>query len=387
MKKTDSIRSNPTPHGHTICALLLWLLTLPVLAPSQGTAADLKPATGANATVTPSNTGTIATTVTDSSGVWSVNNNYASCNAGSVGLGTSIPTPGVRLEVNGPLRVTAGGSGGIFQIAAPNGETGLGVVGANRFDLRFDGSSVKLVAGTGIKPPFPEDGIVVKTTGNVGIGSLNPVAKLEVVGRDALRLIGDQPFLTIEDDTAGNAASRIQGAGGEMLLMPQSYLNGSDRNAYAKLANSGDLSVKSLNVRGGTVLAESFEFSATAISEGSVVVIDPDSPGKLKPSSEAYDKRVAGIVSGARGLSPGISLREEAILEGGQNVALSGRVYVLADASSDAIIPGDLLTTSNTPGHAMKASDHTRAQGAILGKAMSGLREAKGLVLVLVTLQ
>jgi hypothetical protein len=74
-------------------------------------------------------------------------------------------------------------------------------------------------------------------------------------------------------------------------------------------------------------------------------------------------------------------------LEGGQNVALSGRVYVLADASSDEITPGDLLTTSGTPGHAMKASDQTRAQGAILGKAMSGLREAKGLVLVLVTLQ
>ncbi|HZJ15676.1 MAG TPA: hypothetical protein VFD27_11530, partial [Chthoniobacteraceae bacterium] len=295
MKKIDSNRNNPTPHARIIYALLLVLLAMPGFAHAQGTAANVTPAAG----------------------VWSFTNNYASYN-GSVGIGTSSPTRGVLLEVNGPTRVTAGGSGGTFQIAAPNGETGLAVVGTNRFDLRFDGSSVKLVAGTGIKPPFPENGIVVNTSGNVGIGTANPVAKLEVVGQDALRLIGDQPFLTLEDDNVGYAAIRIQGVGGEMLLAPQSYLNGSNGNAYAKLANSGDLSVKSLNVRGGAALAETFEFSATQIAEGSVVVIDPEFPGKLKLSSEAYDKRVAGIVSGARGVSPGISLREEDILEGGQ---------------------------------------------------------------------
>lgn len=75
------------------------------------------------------------------------------------------------------------------------------------------------------------------------------------------------------------------------------------------------------------------------------------------------------------------------MLEGGKNVALTGRVYVQADASNGAIYPGDLLTTSSTPGHAMKVTDHARAQGAILGKAMTGLAESQGLVLVLVTLQ
>jgi len=68
-------------------------------------------------------------------------------------------------------------------------------------------------------------------------------------------------------------------------------------------------------------------------------------------------------------------------------VALTGRVYVQADTSNGAIKPGDLLTTSGTPGRAMKVSDHVRAQGAILGKAMTALNEGKGLVLVLVTLQ
>jgi hypothetical protein len=60
---------------------------------------------------------------------------------------------------------------------------------------------------------------------------------------------------------------------------------------------------------------------------------------------------------------------------------------VRADASQGAIKPGDLLTTSAIPGHAMKVTDHLRAQGAILGKAMSALKQGQGLVLVLVTLQ
>jgi hypothetical protein len=74
-------------------------------------------------------------------------------------------------------------------------------------------------------------------------------------------------------------------------------------------------------------------------------------------------------------------------VDGDQNVALSGRVYVKADAAFGAIRPGDLLTTCDTPGHAMRVSNHARAQGAILGKAMTALPSGQGEVLVLVTLQ
>ena len=58
-----------------------------------------------------------------------------------------------------------------------------------------------------------------------------------------------------------------------------------------------------------------------------------------------------------------------------------------ADASNGAIQPGDLLTTSGVPGRAMKVTDHAKAAGAILGKAMTGLGDGQGMVLVLVTLQ
>lgn len=146
-------------------------------------------------------------------------------------------------------------------------------------------------------------------------------------------------------------------------------------------------SVCMLTIRGGCDLAEPFPMKEEEIEKGSVVVIDREHPGQLRRSSRAYDKRVAGIVSGANGIHSGISLHQEGILEGGKEVALTGRVYALADAGNGEIEPGDLLTTSNTPGHAMKVADQAKAQGAILGKAMSGLKDGKGLVLVLVTLQ
>jgi hypothetical protein len=75
------------------------------------------------------------------------------------------------------------------------------------------------------------------------------------------------------------------------------------------------------------------------------------------------------------------------VADGSHPVALTGRVYVKVDATHGAIEPGDLLTTSPTPGHAMKADDPGRAHGTILGKAMTGLESGTGLVLVLVTLQ
>ncbi|MGH7971322.1 MAG: hypothetical protein ACREIC_21605, partial [Limisphaerales bacterium] len=92
-------------------------------------------------------------------------------------------------------------------------------------------------------------------------------------------------------------------------------------------------------------------------------------------------------VSGANGIHPGIQMQQQGLLEGGKNVALTGRVYVQADASNGPIKPGDLLTTSGIPGRAMRVTDHAKAQGAILGKAMTGLRDGQGMVLVLVTLQ
>jgi hypothetical protein len=68
-------------------------------------------------------------------------------------------------------------------------------------------------------------------------------------------------------------------------------------------------------------------------------------------------------------------------------VALAGRVYCRAEALSSPIEPGDLLTTSHISGLAMRASEGVSSYGAILGKAMTPLKEGKGLVLTLINLQ
>ena len=161
-------------------------------------------------------------------------------------------------------------------------------------------------------------------------------------------------------------------------------------NPTAKLEVAGMTKTNVLQIVGGADLSEKFEVTATQnqIESGSVVAIDPLNPGKLVVSARAYDRRVAGVISGAGGVQPGMLMGQSGTLADGDHpVALSGRVYVWADAINGAIMPGDLLTTSNRPGHAMKVTDHGKAQGAILGKAMTSLDSGRGLVLVLVTLQ
>ena len=121
------------------------------------------------------------------------------------------------------------------------------------------------------------------------------------------------------------------------------------------------------------------------MAPGTVLVIDPGHPGQLKVSSQPYDTKVAGIVSGANGLGSAIRVASEQF---DRDVALAGRVYCNVDATEAGVEPGDLLTTSATPGYAMKVLDYTRAQGAILGKAMEPLAKGQtGQILVLVTLQ
>jgi hypothetical protein len=136
----------------------------------------------------------------------------------------------------------------------------------------------------------------------------------------------------------------------------------------------------------GADVAEKFPVS-DKVEPGMVVEIDPDNPGKLKLARGVYNRRVAGVVSGAGGLSVGAVLGNLPGHEEAPPIALTGRVWVQCDARNGPIGPGDLLTTSATPGHAMKVTDYPRGQGAIIGKAMTALPQGDGLVLVIVSLQ
>jgi hypothetical protein len=214
--------------------------------------------------------------------------------------------------------------------------------------------------------------------GNVGIGTQDPRASLEIAKR-------------------GYAQINLNSTDGRkwaLMSTGSSETNPGDFQIYDLTANlsrlkidqTGKVAVNVLQINGGSDVAEPFQILNDHVAEGSVVVIDEDDPGRLKLATSAYDTRVAGVISGAGGVVPGLSLQQKG-LDGGQNVALGGRVYVLADASAAPIHPGDLLTTSDQPGYCMKAVDRSKAQGAILGKAMGKLDRGRGLVLILVSLQ
>jgi hypothetical protein len=177
----------------------------------------------------------------------------------------------------------------------------------------------------------------------------------------------------------------IKNGAGERVI----HLNGRDQDV--RLFNAdGDQTIildggtGDIKLTGGDT-AEEFELvDDDVVPPGSVMVISPD--GRLATSLQPYDRRVAGVISGAGDGRPGIVLGT-----GGrgprQPVALAGRVCCQADATHAPIDAGDLLTTSSIPGHAMKADDPAATFGAVLGKSLGALPSGTGLIPILVALQ
>jgi hypothetical protein len=343
--------------------------------------------------------------------------------SGNVGIGTTAPVE--KLHVAAPQS----------QIGIEDTSTGQ----ERRWEVNADGNQFRIADETA-----QAERVVIDSNGNVGIGTISPSVKLTVVGDQTyIQGVGTSGYAALDVSQTGTGAAALFRGGnvGIGTTGPSERLNvignvrieheglGIDlsRAGYdewfigqignglsvrnhtdsrtdllidgsgnvgvgttapqAKLHVNGDLRTSVLTITGGADVAEPFAMSEPDLPKGAVVIIDEAQPGRLKLSDQAYDTRVAGIISGAGGVNSGLTLSQQGVLEGGQNVALSGRVYALADATESPIKPGDLLTTSATPGHCMKATDRNRRDGATLGKAMSSLPEGKGLVLVLVTLQ
>lgn len=177
---------------------------------------------------------------------------------------------------------------------------------------------------------------------NVGIGTITPGAKLEVVGN-------------VNVTGTGNitAAGTIEG---------------------------GNIKAKYQDV------AEWVE-SSQELPAGTVVVVDHTKSNQVIASSQPYDTRVAGVISS----QPGIALGEA-----GHNkvlVATTGRVRIKVDTSHGPIQVGDLLVTSDIPGVAMKSQGlniggvQLHRPGTLIGKALEPLAKGCGEILVLLSLQ
>jgi hypothetical protein len=147
----------------------------------------------------------------------------------------------------------------------------------------------------------------------------------------------------------------------------------------------GDVKVHGDVLLTGADCAEQFDVAGEdEIAPGAVMVIGEG--GALRQSEEAYDTRVAGVVAGAGDFRPGIVLDNQDVSARRLSISLMGKAFCQVDSRYAPIAVGDLLTTSPTPGHAMKAADQRRAFGAIIGKALGPCRDGSGLIPILIAL-
>jgi hypothetical protein len=109
--------------------------------------------------------------------------------------------------------------------------------------------------------------------------------------------------------------------------------------------------------------------------------------GSLEMSCQPYDKTVVGVISGGGDYKPGIVLDRQQGRDHRAPIALVGKAYCLVDAQYGAVKVGDLLTTSPTPGHAMKVINPDEASGATIGKALRPLAAGQGSIPILITLR
>ena len=359
---------------------------------------------------------------------------------GKIGIGTTNPSSKLHVEGDTTNDVTATihnldntGSESLYFGTNSASDAGISVYGSanagkqskweffnNKFSGHYDwitGGSVKMtlsnqgMLGIGYANPYAklfvqESGLVdpfqvrvagstkliVKNDGKVGIGTSIPQAGLHLNGTDY-----PSSFMFLESDTGEDAGIHFyEGSTVKWHIFNSSsdgglrISNSADSTVLFAEQSTGKVAVRVLEITGGSDLSEQFDIRGAqdTVKPGMLVSIDPKRAGKLIISNASYDTKVAGIISGAGGVKPGMMMGQEGSkADGDYPVALTGRVYCWADASNGAIIPGDLLTTSSTLGHAMKVSNHNKALGAIIGKAMTSLEEDKGLVLVLVSLQ
>jgi hypothetical protein len=321
------------------------------------------------------------------------------------------------MGVDGTLKVQNASGNDTAVITGHDGAVLLGGASAADAPIHLRTADGLLRVGGG-KVPAPQYGVGLKPQGTNGVLSLQ-----DKDGNEILRLAAG----------AGSIVAGGFGQDGHLALFPKTDAQGkpvthtSDPNAatvhvsaqsgnirlggngqdgdvqmFPKAATAATISSGkgatihldgdkgNISITGDLLLthadcAEDFAIVDTAVEPGTVMVIG--NGGALRTSTQAYDKRVAGVVSGGGEYKPGIVLDRRGSQENRYPIALVGKVYCKVDASYGAVDIGDLLTTSATPGHAMKAGDSRRAFGSVIGKALQPIDRGQGLIPILVALQ
>lgn len=313
---------------------------------------------------------------------------------GSLTLRTAQAQKRVELTATGAGASLGGNGAGGNLLLHPSMESGQDPTKAA---IAMHASTPELVIRVAGKNRFRADG----ASGNVWVGGNGAAGDLVLFGSAATQT-NTTAQATVHLDGSSGSLRLMDGAGKNRLMVDggQGNLwlggNGVDGDLVifpSSATNNTSLGEESIHLNGdaGDILlrnadcAEEFDIGEVAhVEAGSVVVLGDG--GHLCAGREPYDRRVVGVVSGAEGFRPGIVLDR-------QNrpnrvpVALMGKAYCKVDADFAPIGMGDPLTTSRTPGHAMRAGDPTKSFGAVLGKALGSLVAGRGVIPVLVTLQ
>jgi cytoskeletal protein CcmA (bactofilin family) len=247
-------------------------------------------------------------------------------------------------------------------------DNGYGIYGASKSASAIYGTS-----GSG--------NLAGEFVGNVGVTG-NATITGDMSSKNA-KVSGDAN-VTGNATISGSITGKEIKVSGDASITGNATITGDISSNHVKA--SGQVTANDV-ILAGADCAEEFDIAGTGhIEPGTVVVFDGE--GAISQSAEPYNKRVAGVISGAGKYRPGVILgRDPASTESRAPVALMGRVYCKVDASYSPVEVGDMLTTSPTRGYAMKASDPLRASGAVIGKALASVSDGRGLIPILVTLQ
>ncbi len=291
---------------------------------------------------------------------------------------------------NMAIRGEAGDISGLSQPAGPVGVVGIGdrgVWGSGDYQGVY-GTSNSASGYGGYFTNYSTDGVALYA---YGTGAARDKATLRVNNTETSG--GMAAYITNNSNyhnahfynasTGGvlylqNGGSDAAGTGGGDFI---TAVNGDENDAQFRVLTSGE--VRS-DVGFNTPAADFAEMlpAAAGLEPGDVLAIGQD--GKLARSTQPFQTSVMGIYSTKPGFVGGQPV--DGNLPDRVPLTIVGVVPVKASTENGPIQPGDLLTTSSTPGHAMKAGSNPPV-GTVIGKALGTLAEGTDVIQVLVTLQ